>query len=979
MSFVGSNRFKIFPYIFIIAITALLITLFTKGIVFTIVLSVGIGVILYFTQKIWLPVGYGRYAVRLVSLAVALSAALTFGFWQGLLEKIVKSAIETHLPEFAAKYPVKEASPYLIFIFLGVVIWIVNYYNRDKGAMEVHPHPDSYRSIDKDISPRSFRERLKGVCSSLRDDLRIIDERTGWDNKDFIPLDAEVEFTRRSRKKKKVLDLLRTIKKSRDRLLLVLGDPGSGKSVALRKLAQDLAKESSKSGRIPIYIDLKEWSVEQKWDKSFPPTAKQLYDFVLQNVKSRNPINEEFFDRYFYRLYENGMLYFILDSFDEIPVVLNEKDNSPLIHQLSEVVFKFLKGARADRSQGILASRIFRKPTREFLAQTILEIRPFSDASIIKVFKRSYSYSQKMIEQLFKERMDLVPVVRNPFSAKLISDYARFNNNDLPCNQTEMYFSYVERTLDNCIDLIEKKGLTEKKVKACCVEIADRMFQEYGLDAPVDQLCHEINDCPVTDIIEILISAHLGRTGSSDENQFSFVHRRFTEYFAVQKLIEDGKRVDFQSIPADSQWRDALVLYCEVAEESAASEIAEFCWDVIKTADKAQNMRVIHCMRFLRDAFRGRLECIQSFRSELAEYIYKQLDKENNTVSVKLAVETVGLLDNENIDRCIIKAMELNNYWINETAVKSCRHLASISRELVRKVIDYIDSFDLFTFLKRRNKLKFSFSLSVGFAKVKTFLKFRTFDTFFLLGSLAIISLIFPVFLFIVFLVLFVSSISDILWGSGRNEVISMKELSIELRSLSFFVLSIIYLLDYEVLKAFLSFKLDGMNIAYLRFLILFSLLSTIPLYKILRYTKDISGFRVMRFVKFFLRFVVASIVIFPLLFLIIGVIATLKIALYIYLVFAILLLSKSLSNYYLDYRRLLMIKTVKIYKREDIHEHFVGFKTEFGRGRFVLFLEANVNTVEGKWPDEKILHVSDKESYIRLAQLEEKWLGLDR
>lgn len=46
---------------------------------------------------------------------------------------------------------------------------------------------------------------------------------------------------------------------------------------------------------------------------------------------------------------------------------------------------------------------------------------------------------------------------------------------------------------------------------------------------------------------------------------------------------------------------------------------------------------------------------------------------------------------------------------------------------------------------------------------------------------------------------------------------------------------------------------------------------------------------------------------------------------------------------------------------------------------RFVKFLETNIKEVEGVWPDGDILKVSNKEFHIRLAQLEEKWLGINR
>lgn len=238
------ERLKIFSFIFLIAITALVVTLFAKGIVYTIILSVSIGIILYITKAIWLPEGYRRDTVRLVSLGIALSAVFSFGFWPGLFENIIKAAIETHFPDFAAKYPIKETSPYLVFAFLSIVIWIVNYFNRDKTAMGIHSKP-----IDKDIKDITFKERLKNVCASLSDDLRSIDIKTNWSAQYFTPLDAEVEVNTGNRKKKRIMDLLGAIKKSDDRLFLVLGDPGSGKSVALRKLAQDLSKKADKKGK----------------------------------------------------------------------------------------------------------------------------------------------------------------------------------------------------------------------------------------------------------------------------------------------------------------------------------------------------------------------------------------------------------------------------------------------------------------------------------------------------------------------------------------------------------------------------------------------------------------------------------------------------------------------------------------------------------------------------------------------------------
>jgi hypothetical protein len=42
-------------------------------------------------------------------------------------------------------------------------------------------------------------------------------------------------------------------------------------------------------------------------------------------------------------------------------------------------------------------------------------------------------------------------------------------------------------------------------------------------------------------------------------------------------------------------------------------------------------------------------------------------------------------------------------------------------------------------------------------------------------------------------------------------------------------------------------------------------------------------------------------------------------------------------------------------------------------------YVQANIKEISGEWPDDDIFKLSDDESTIILAQLEEKWLGLDR
>ncbi len=705
---------KLLLIVFVITIAVSIFFYYTQGAGTAIVVSLLVFVFLSITSAVWRTNRSGNVQVRIISLGLASATVFSFGFWQQFVENGIQFFINKYIPAFK-DYPIQSVAPGLVLAFVLVVIFIVNYFNRDSTAMGVHPN-----RITEDIPERSFSDRLKGVCIALLDDLKSIDKSTNWSTQFFTPLDAEVEVYTNNKTHKITTDLLNAIKKSKARLFLVLGDPGSGKSVALRKLCQDLLHESDQTGKIPVYINLKEWIIDKRWDANNPPTVNQIQQFVIENLKSRDIVTSRFFEDYYDKLYEAGRLYFVLDSFDEIPSVLEESENSELIQQLSRVVFKFLKGARSEDSQGILASRNFRKPTKEFQVDTTLTIRPFSEKSIIKSFKLRGRHEEAFLKTLFKDYPELVPVARNPFSATLIAEYAENNENNLPATQSEMYSSYINRTLTDCQHKIKQSRITIQDVITCTILIAKEMFNKYGLEVRIEKLREEFPQKNIDSVVSVLKFARLGRGSSSDDNTFSFAHRRFAEYFYVQSMLIDDQFIRLHDIPTDSQQRDALVLYCEVADAEKARYIADFCWNTIKTLNDPQDIRTIHCMRFLRDAFKVRNKCIGHITTDLAQYILKQIHTTNNVITIKLALETVGLLDKKYIEKILTQALEIGNYWTNETAFKSCRYLSEIPETLKSKIYSYIDEIPLLSFISQSREILFFLSISKAFKSIHT-------------------------------------------------------------------------------------------------------------------------------------------------------------------------------------------------------------------------------------------------------------------
>ena len=762
-----SELTKAFVLVLSISLVAILISLWTGGLAATVVVSGTIISILTITKGVW-DTDYGyKTSVRLASLGIIYLLAVSQPEWKTyvnpLLEPIANivgfSVLLDKLPEDTPSIST------LVVVVIGICL--INYWIRDTTAMKEHPVP-----LEKEFPEKPYKQRLKSFCGVLLDDINRLDRetnwRTNWSVEYYTPLDAEVEVRSRNKRLRKITDLLTAIRSDRtSQVFLVIGDPGSGKSVALRKLCRDLLKESEKTGKVPLYINLREWQPKQKWTEENPPTVEELYDFVIYNLKSRGDIFiNDFIDLYFKKMFDHGRLFFILDSFDEMPGVLDVNEGSWLIDKLSDVIYRFLAGT--NESRGVLVSRIFRRPTSNFDAKTILEIRPFTERKIIESFEKSLKSNEPLIQRLFKERPDLVPIARNPFTAALISDYVK-DYNDLPANQAELYSSYINKRFDSysCQEKLEEKKLTKEQVIQGAIDIADVMFttENVGIEAPINDLKEKLqlrnySYYEVEKIIDILKYAKLGRVGSGRENRFSFVHRRFNEYFVVQQLIKHLDRVPKDAIPTDSRWRDALVLYCEVIEEIEAKKIANFCWSEIEPVveghinmDDPRFLRMLYCLRFLKEAFISRRECLDDFRDKLTIFVEYSVVLPHNLLLKKFAVEAVGLLKDEDVDRIIVEALNLDNSWISETAINSCRHLPEISDDLKNNIMAYLEIFDIYTLYRMRKDLLFSFKLSNGFDAIANFLRWRIVDIYcFTIGAI----LIFILSPLITFLMIFV-------------------------------------------------------------------------------------------------------------------------------------------------------------------------------------------------------------------------------
>lgn len=948
---------------------------------------------LYFTKNMFLSNSFLQNQFRIFSISGFMIITFTYDRWHSLQELLInifslKSPIYDNISKI---FNINETS-YTLIIILSlycILISILNYkYSREKTIIKEHP--------DK-ITNILSEHKLDLFCNGLKSELHIINRSTDWNNSFFIPLEAEVEIKDNSSQEREIILLNNAIRKNnKDNIFLLLGDPGSGKSTSLRKLSEDLLNEVIKTNKIPIYINLKEWNNTKNWNTKNPPTEEELKNFIKQNLKERLSSHSlsKIIDEDFDMLHENGHFFIILDSFDEIPAILDEEESSWLINELSIVIYKFLTFGK--KSTGLLSSRFFRKPSEGFHKHISYEIRPLNDNKIIEILEKRNFNNNLNVTEIFKSNPELFSLARNPFTAVLICSFIE-NNSFIPEKQIKLYEDFLKKKLDNIPSMPDRKKLPTNLIIQSAQEIAKVMFENsnYGLEIPVKEVIKilekKFNKNDVPNIIDSLSQSKLIRIGNGYNRLLSFVHRRFHEYFIAITLIDKKLPLpDLEAIPKDSKWRDSLVLYCELASKKEAKYIANFCWEEIKelqndahSLGSEQYRRSIHCLRFLKEAFRSRQNCLEDFESKIKSFIITQTSSKKCILDKKFAVEAIGLLKDEDIDEVIINALNIKNYWIKEESFKACRHLPQISNELSNKVKHYLNSINLIYFFLNRKSIIFSLKISNAFETIGSLAKIKVISIYLTFLGLTIMTLFAPLFT-LVFFGSFYSLFSILKFLGFQNKNMYKKDIEFLLFIYSTFAFLILHSQNKISETLFsLSFLEITNDIYYIYLIAIILIFPWYELYTILlrisNIIRSLTKEKVISFIKY------GALILLGLVFVIICLLLTTKIIVkynFISTVMASTLIISSIL--FLIYLRIhdYFLFTNEIYpeeiERKTISKTLKKFKTVWGERKYIHRLDRSRSEFIEEWPDQVEYRCKDEHNETILAQLDEKWFNLN-
>ena len=226
----------------------------------------------------------------------------------------------------------------------------------------------AFKPIRRRDADEEYRIRQRqGFARYVVAQLEPLAVKEDWRDDRFAELEAEVEVEGRERaiswlrhspyrhvNLRREKSLSKGLARTTDSLVILEGEPGSGKSVALRHLAVQLARKAQKSNSttslIPLYVNLKEFHLLQR-----PVDGNALREFIVESLtRTHDRDVEQFLDEEFDRGMREGSWLLLLDSFDEIPDVLSSAESDNAVVEYAFAINEFLSGMRTSRDLGRL-------------------------------------------------------------------------------------------------------------------------------------------------------------------------------------------------------------------------------------------------------------------------------------------------------------------------------------------------------------------------------------------------------------------------------------------------------------------------------------------------------------------------------------------------------------------------------------------------------------------------------------------------
>ncbi|WP_159095271.1 MULTISPECIES: NACHT domain-containing protein [unclassified Stenotrophomonas maltophilia group] len=427
------------------------------------------------------------------------------------------------------------------------------------------------------VAYKEHIQRRKQFLSVINSDLAAIGKAEAWNDQNFTDLEAEVQIDggyyasfihrirkRRSHGQRRETSLIGAIDGSAERCLLLTGDPGAGKSVALRHLAVQMIERARRSKKmyepIPLYINLRELEIDGEID------ATRVKNFVIDNVRRGDADTADYLKENWRSFNENGGWFFLFDSFDEIPEVLHAANEDAQVEKFGRAIQQFMDGL--GQCRGVLASREYKSP--KGIVWPKLRILPLSELLQEELISNTFLSKEQKRISLRALSTSRSSTYRNPLFLTLLCRYVR-EHSSAPKNEHELLYRHVESLCHRDEEYVEGRwGLTPGQMKEGAAKLS-RIFAfapEMGLSPSIDEINAYSKKSGILGdstekIIEALTYVKVGRmdvaNASRKERRFAFSHRRYHEAIFARFLTENPTVIDENELLSNPRWREYVV------------------------------------------------------------------------------------------------------------------------------------------------------------------------------------------------------------------------------------------------------------------------------------------------------------------------------------------------------------------------------------------------------------------------------------
>jgi hypothetical protein len=647
------------------------------------------------------------------------SESAEVGFWESAFRSL--AAVDVRTPSGIAKAVI------LLVAALGFLVWT--------GAKLVEALAKLLEKW-KDVGlPVTFHRRTaleirqrRQFCRVLNSDLATLAKTENWNDIYFTDLEAEIEaegkyytstlrrlLRRPSQGLRRAPSLIEALTSSAEQVLLVVGEPGSGKSVALRHLAHQMAQRGTLSSDpralVPLYLNLKELTPGPKEGH----TADSIKQFVLDNIRRGDAETAAYVREHWDDYRSRGVWFFLFDSFDEIPAVLHAPTGSAVIREHAEALRMFLAGMSACR--GILASREFKGP--DSLPWQKLRILPLSEARQERLVSNSFlkPEQQKLVrEHLVSSDGNLLR--SNPLFLTLLCRYIREEGSP-PTNDHDLLKGHIIRLAHRDVDFLQRTYHLRPEDLLAGAERLAVIFAEsptLSLAPTQDEIiaaldAQESTSQQLHDLVAALVDVKIGRSDVRESRpgdlRFTFAHRRYQETLFVGYLAAHPQHLAPHDLLTNLRWREYTVTLLQTADSSVLDPLLAEAAQVLDDAARRQssvpivpelggglsyylwdNDPLIRLLSLLQEGLTRRKRADWRLVSEAAARLLMPRWEGGDLYDRRRVLDMGGLLPAEILAACIAYAVDIRAPSLQAIAFKKVELLQEVPESLSAWVRD---------------------------------------------------------------------------------------------------------------------------------------------------------------------------------------------------------------------------------------------------------------------------------------------------